>query len=136
MQDLSSTKIELSLRELKELREAVTPVVALFATEGDNERPLLELVKEVPGRIKAYVKEMAKGCVRASLTVPPQLAYRHPRHHFARVEERESNKSKRLSLGPTLVSLRARGHAWTTRPLSFSVWFWLLKSIHRMRESA
>lgn len=53
--------------DLKELQDAVVPVVGLFEAEGDNARPLVDLVKEVPGRLKAYVHEMVQSCVRQVL---------------------------------------------------------------------
>ena len=49
---------------MKELQEAVTPAVGLFAAEGDNMRPLVEIVKEVPDRLTSYMHDMARSYVQ------------------------------------------------------------------------
>lgn len=62
--------------ELKEILDAVVPVVSLVAAEGDNTRPLLDLVKEVPSRFEGLCvrdgKVLCQIGVRASSCLPPR----------------------------------------------------------------
>lgn len=53
--------------EIKSLHEAVAPVVHLFTEAEDSSRVLVEAVIEVHGRLKVYVKDIARTCIRQIL---------------------------------------------------------------------
>ena len=53
--------------ELTQLSEAIKPVVALWAEDGEVGRPIVDLVKEVPARVDAYICNMAKSCIKRVL---------------------------------------------------------------------
>lgn len=55
MQEIITAK-----RELKEIHEVVMPIKELFIADKDNTRPLTNIVKEVLGCMKLYIRDMAK----------------------------------------------------------------------------
>jgi len=58
------TTITRQAKDMKEVQEGTRPVIGLFYSEGDKNRPLADVLKELPGRISSYIKEMGKSCIR------------------------------------------------------------------------
>lgn len=52
-----------------ELREAVIPVLTLCAEDVDVGRPIIDLIKDVPTRVDAYMRRMAKSYIKRVLGV-------------------------------------------------------------------
>lgn len=50
--------------ELTQLCEAIKPVIALWAEDGDVGRLIVNLIKEVPAHVDAYMRNMAKSVIR------------------------------------------------------------------------
>jgi len=49
--------------ELTQPCEAIKPVIALWAEDADAGCPIVDLVKDVPARVDAYMRNMAKSCI-------------------------------------------------------------------------
>lgn len=87
VQEISSSKNEaVKEAELKASQDAVTPIINLFTEEGDSTRAVADQVKEVLDRLKAYMREMAKTCIKQVLGL---LRVFFPNVELGRVVDRQ-----------------------------------------------